>query len=286
MIYLLLAILSSTLIPIIFKIAHNKKVNEPIVITTNYLTISIIMLLITLRNGLLEKFFSNIRIEFSNPYFLTLAIGVISGYFFYISFYYYQKSVRQCGATLAGAFGKMGILIPAVLSLVIWKEFPSNIQWIGILLAVVAIVIMMFDFKNMKLNQLHKVLIVFLILGGLGDFSTKVFQVYSDVKIKEIYLLITFFSAMIFSLSQSIKGGGVKKWDVILGSLIGVPNVLASYFLILALAELVAVIVFPIFSGGTVVLVALLSLIIFRERLVLKQYIGIGLMIISLIIIS
>lgn len=286
MIYLLLAILSSTLIPIIFKVAHNKKVNEPIVITMNYFTISLIMLFTTLGKGLFNDLLKHITIDLTNTYFLTFLIGAISGYFFYISFYYYQKSVRQCGATLAGAFGKMGILIPAILSLILWREFPSNIQWVGILLAVIAIVIMMFDFKNMKLSQLHKVLIIFLVLGGLGDFSTKVFQVYSDVNIKELYLLITFFSAMIFSLPQSIKCGGVKSWDLILGSLIGVPNVLASYFLILALTELVAVIVFPIFSGGTVVLVALLSLMIFRERLVLKQYIGIGLMIISLIIIS
>ncbi len=279
MIYLLLAILSSAAIPIIFKYAHNKQLNEAVVITMNYLTISVVMGGLLLVNGG--------WIDWSDSMKIRAAIfGLVSGPFFYIGFYLYQRSVRTCGATLAGAFGKIGILMPATLSLILWKEYPTVIQWVGIVIAIVAIIVAVLDFKSLKIESVHSILLIFFLVGGLGDFSTKVFEVYNDINYTEIFLFANFFSALLWSLPGAIKAKDYHRNNLLAGIMIGIPNLLTSFFLVYAMTKVSAVIVFPMFSGGTVVTVSILSAILFKEKLKQKEYIAIGMIIVALILIQ
>lgn len=292
MIYLVGAVISSALIPILFKLAHQHKVQEAIVITLNYFVITIFMGYIVLRNNWLfqgEVLLSetpDLLSFFTSKFGLSILIGVLTGALFYFSFYYYQKAVRQSGATMAGAFGKIGILIPVLLSLLVFREYPTTKQWIGIILAIVAILYISIDFSAFKLSKIHPVLIVLLFIGGFADFGNKIFQTYSDVAYKEVFLFIVFFTALLLSLKQFFKQKNFRKWDLITGITIGFPNLLSSFFLVMALNNMLAVVVFPLFSASTIVLVSLLSFFLFKEKLERKEYIGIFLIILSVLLIS
>lgn len=279
MIYLLLAILSSAAIPIMFKYAHNKQLNEAVVITLNYLTISVVMGFYLLFRGGFGDWSDSMKVR-------AAVFGLVSGLFFYIGFYLYQRSVRACGATLAGAFGKIGILIPATLSLILWKETPTPIQWVGIAIAVIAIVAAVLDFESLKIEAVHGILLVFFLVGGLGDFSTKVFEVYNNTDYTEVFLFANFFSALLWSLPGALKAKAFDGANLLAGIMIGVPNLLTSYFLVFAMTEVSAVIVFPMFSGGTVVVVSIISALLFREKLQKKEYFSIALIVVALLLIQ
>lgn len=279
MIYLLLAILTSAAIPIIFKYAHRKALNEAVVITMNYLTISVLTGTLLVIKGTF--------LDWSDPLKVRAAIfGLVSGVFFYVGFYLYQRSVRACGATLAGAFGKIGILIPATLSLILWRESPSLVQWLGIVIAIVAILVTVINFKDMKVEAVHGILLIFFFIGGLGDFSTKVFEVYNAIEYTELFLFMNFLSAMIWSLPGALRQHERNRQNLYAGMMVGLPNLMTSYFLVYAMTKVSAVIVFPIFSGGTVVTVSLLSSLLFKEKLKQKEYLAITMIVLALILIQ
>jgi multidrug transporter EmrE-like cation transporter len=58
---------------------------------------------------------------------------------------------------------------------------------------------------------------------------------------------------------------------------VGVPNYYSSYLLVIALGKLPAMLVFPAFSIGTILLVTVCSLWFFRERLTKRQAVGLAL---------
>lgn len=70
-----------------------------------------------------------------------VAIAVPGGVLFFVSFLLYQRAVADHGAGPAGMYGKLGILVPMVLSLIVWQEYPAPIQWAGLVTALIAIVV-------------------------------------------------------------------------------------------------------------------------------------------------
>ncbi|MCD8506348.1 MAG: hypothetical protein LRY37_04665 [Alkalibacterium thalassium] len=51
---------------------------------------------------------------------------------------------------ISGTIAKLGILIPMIFSILIWREFPTAVQWIGILLSLVAIVVVNLSKRSIK----------------------------------------------------------------------------------------------------------------------------------------
>ncbi|MGD9678521.1 MAG: SMR family transporter [Vulcanibacillus sp.] len=288
MVYLLLAILCSAIIPNIFRLGKQKIVNEPVVITTNYILASFVFLISAIilgQIGLLTQFSELQTIE-QNSILIAILLGIVTGVLYYGGFYFYQRAVYLSGPSLASAFGKMGILIPMFLSILLWKEVPDFIQWIGVTFALLAIIIIAINPKTLKFNDIHPALIIFFLIGGLGDFANKVFQKYCLLEHNTIFLFFVFFTALIVSIKATKAVSNKKNWDYIIGLMIGVPNLLTSYFLIQALSVIDAVIVFPIFSGGTIILASIISAIAFKEQLKAKEYIGIILMVMAVALIS
>ena len=59
----------------------------------------------------------------------------------------------------------------------------------------------------------------------------------------------------------------VKRQTLLLGAVLGVPNIFSSFFLLGALAQLPAIIVYPVTNFGIIVLTSLGASIIWEERL-------------------
>ena len=62
--------------------------------------------------------------------------------------------------------------------------------------------------------------------------------------------------------------------DVIYGICVGVPNFFASRFMLQALSELPAVVVYPIRGVGGIVLIALVGVLFFKEKLKKHQWLA------------
>lgn len=215
-----MAIICSSSIALIFKFSETNNFNRYVVTTANYFTACLVSLMFILVRRI--SFFDYAGADFSRNFrevvlggsgifniqasqvWATL-VGVIAGVFFFFSFIYYQKSVRENGAGLAGTFGKLGILIPMLFAIIIWQEYPTNLQWFGIILAVVSIVLVNFPFNRSLKAALRLNLIFLFLYGGIAEFTNKIFQQYALTDYKVLFLFWVFLSAFLISLLYTVK---------------------------------------------------------------------------------
>jgi len=288
LIYLILAIICSSSIALIFKQSETKNMNRLTVTTANYFTALSISFFIILHENLFSYFKNTefLSLQKDSPTRAVL-LGLFSGVFFFLAFIYYQKSVKNNGVGLAGVFAKLGILIPMFFSVILWQEYPTLIQYSGIILAIFSIIIVNIPFdKNFK-KSLRLSLILLFFYGGIAEFSNKLFQKYSSLKLKPLFLFSVFTTAFIISLIFTLKKSGrIKKQDIITGLIVGIPNLFSSYFLINALDELKTAVVFPIFSAGSIIVISLGGFFIFKEKLNNKEISAIFMTIIAMILIN
>lgn len=303
MLYLLLAMLCSSSIALIFKYSETNNKNRYAVTSANYLTASLVGLFLSIKGHLftglkdsLKPFnheIINVIIKntgtFSNNSGAIWALlwGIITGIFFFSSFIYYQKCIRDNSVALTGSFSKMGILIPVIISVLIWNEHPTIIQWAGISLCIIAILIANLSFENRSLYGFKPSLIALFLLNGFAEFSSKFFQKYAYISYKDLYLFFVFTTALIISLLFMLKSKRkICLGDILTGICVGIPNLFSSFFLILALNKINASIAFPLFSAGSIVLINIGGILIFKEKLKTRETISIILTIIALILIN
>ena len=178
-----MAILCSSSIALIFKYSEGKRANRYLITSSNYLVASLISLFLVMSSQKitwpswaqfnlfaqeLKMVFTNQQLKFtmesSNAW--AVFIGIIGGIFFFLAFIFYQKSVNEEGVGLAGTFAKLGILIPMILAIFIWNEIPATIQWFGIALALIAILIVNLPLNKNWREALKWTLIGLFIFGG------------------------------------------------------------------------------------------------------------------------
>ncbi|MBN2253356.1 MAG: EamA family transporter, partial [Kosmotogaceae bacterium] len=189
-------------------------------------------------------------------------------------------------ASLSGAFGKLGILIPMILSLLVWKEYPEALQWIGIALAIFSIILVNNPFGAARRN-FKTALILLFITGGMAEFMNKLFQNYTVSGYKNVFLFSVFASAFTISaVFLKRSGKAFHKREALVGLIVGLPNLFSSFFLIMALEEMKGSVVFPVYSAGSVVMISLGSLLLFGEKLKKLEMISLGMVLASLIIIN
>jgi len=303
LIYLIMAIICSSSIALIFKFSESNNLNRYVVTTANYLMAFLISLGFII--GQRIKFFNfkgaNFRQNFNevvingNGIFNIQAsqlwatiIGLIAGVFFFISFIYYQKSVRENGAGLAGTFGKLGILIPMLFAIIIWQEYPTSIQWFGIMLAILSIILVNFPFGRNWKKAIRLNLILLFFYGGFAEFTNKIFQQYALTDYKMLFLFWVFFSAFIISLIYTLtKTDTFPEYrELGIGFLVGIPNLFSAFFLINALNHLKTAVVFPVFSAGSIVLIVITGYLIFEEKMKRKEIISVIMTIIALVLVN
>lgn len=303
MIYLLLSILCSSAIVLVLKFSESRDLNRLAVTTSNYVVAFSVSLFFILQGGIhntapssLSKFISDISSTFSSETMLdkgssllwAVLIGVFGGVLSFGGFIYIQKSIRENGAGITGAVSKIGIFIPMALSIVLWKEHPSLIQWIGILFAVGAIILASYNPKETnEVKDLRKSLILVFFVVGLAEFSNKFFQKYALIEFKSLFLFTVFFTAFIISaVFTFFNKRKVEKKDLLTGILVGIPNMFTSFFLISALKHIKTTIAFPIYSAGTIIVINIGSYLIFKEKLSKKDLTAIAIIIAAIVLMS
>lgn len=290
MLQLGLAILCSSSIAWLFKISEGTKsgeMNRYRVTAVNYFvafTVSLIMYI-------MQKSSSNVVEKCGVIDWITiLSIGIPAGFCFFLSFLYYQISVKENGASLSGMFGKLGILVPMIIAVVLWNEIPSLTQAVGIAMAIFAMVLVNLPKEKSEFKGIKKSLILLFTFGGLAEFSSKLFQKSGNLEDKSIFLCVVFgiafcLSAMMVKRSPEVKGSYFLK-DALMGAAVGIPNLLSSVFLISALNIIPATIAFPIYSAASIGLISIGSRIFFKEELSQKAWVGIIVTMFALVLVN
>ena len=190
---------------------------------------------------------------------------------------------------------KLGIMVPLVISILLFKEMPTVIQVIGFMIAITAIVII-----NMKDKTEHNIsakvkerssiklgLILVLFGCGMADGMSKIYQELGTDKFEELFLVCTFVVAFLLSVVLvKIKKQRYTKNELLYGALLGIPNYYSARFLLKALGEVPAVVAYPTFSIGTIAVITLTGVLVFKEKLNKRQLVAIGLIAIAVVLLN
>jgi multidrug transporter EmrE-like cation transporter len=130
-------------------------------------------------------------------------------------------------------------------------------------------------------------LLALLVLGGLGDTMSKVFETWGDPSLAPQFLLYTFGAALVLCIVLMLyKKQRPGRYELLFGVLIGVPNFFSARFLLRALGSLPAVIVYPTFSVATILVVTLAGVVFFREKLTRRQWLALGAILAALVLLN
>lgn len=302
MVYLILAIVCSASIALIFKYTENANTNRYLITSSNYFIAFVVSLGMIIFKGLFKNitfdpsFFNEFSTVLKNNDTLLshsssivwgLIVGAGAGFFFFLSFIYYQKSVKENGVGISGTIAKLGILIPMLFSIVIWNELPTLMQVIGIALSLVSIVIVNLSSNSLEKLDIKPTIILLFLFGGLAEFSNKIFQKYALIDYKDVFLFAVFFVAFLLSVFYTIRSkGNITLKDILTGFGVGIPNLFSSFFLILALTTINTSVAFPIYSAGSIVLINIGGLLIFKEKIAKKNQVAIILTVVALVLIN
>lgn len=303
MIYLVFSILLSSLVTVIFKVTDRFKLDANNLILVNYLLAAIVSIYLSAKEQLYQGFFAilqtaNVGTLFTektlgNTYLLILVVGVVAGALYIIDLFNTKNSVVYNGAGVTALFSKFGFLISTAVAALVWRELPQGLQLVGIGIAVAALLISSSNLKELQLIRRPGLLVAMVLFGGAMELSSKCVVQYSLEGFNSLMVSTTFPTAFLlcaaYVLIQHLKSHEkfrISVQDVVGGLCLGLPNVCGSYLSLKALETVPGNIMFPTNAAGNLVVVTLVSVAFFREKLNARQITAICLMVVSLILIN
>jgi drug/metabolite transporter (DMT)-like permease len=228
----------------------------------------------------------------SKPWFLgTLALGVL----FIVVFNLMAATSQRIGVSAASVATKMSLAIPVLFGVFVYKETLGSVKVIGIVLALFAVYFASVKKKNISIDTSDLWLPILVFLGsGIIETSIKYVQ---EVHVQEeeypLFTALVFAAAavtgisflVIRSLKQPLK---VNLKNVLGGIALGVPNYFSIYFLMKALqhTNLNSASIFTINNVFIVILSTLLGILLFKEKISLKNWSGIAIAVLSIILVA
>lgn len=310
--YLLLAMCCSALISIMMRFGETRIKNNISTLAVNYVVCLVLGLFYAVRAGGT----GSIIVPGADGR-QTLLMGLLNGVFYVGSFILLQYNISKNGVVLPSTFMKLGVLVPTMIAIVAFGERPGVMQVAGIAIAVAAIIFMnageaIAAKKGGSGNKVAgpvgdasgkaeaeaaekplgtvtapKALIFLLLVGGSGDAMSKIYEELGNPKYNSQFLLYTFAMALVLcSLTAVLKGQKLTRDDVLFGCLIGIPNYYSARFLLQSLSYVPAVIAYPTYSTGTIVLVGIAGVLFFREKMTSRQWVTVGMIAVALLMLN
>lgn len=285
MLFLLLAILASAGNGLTMKFASARSDNAWALLLFNYLAATVLSALSALWSGLALA-------EVAPRVWL---LGLVAGILFITTFALLQLNVRVNGATVSSSLTRMGAVIPMVLSIALFGEYPTVAGAIGIVVAIAAAALLSFpkadvaqaDSEPHPLPSTRKLLVPMVLAGGLADTMPKVFETVGDPTHEEAYILMTFATAFAVCLVMFLRAHErPTRTDVACGTLLGICNFFSTDLMLRALLELPAYVVYTGFSMGVVLVVYAANVLVMHERLTRRDHVALALVILALALIN
>ncbi|MBE6008236.1 MAG: hypothetical protein E7235_03440 [Lachnospiraceae bacterium] len=277
MFFLILSIIGSALISIVMRFGENHAKHKTGILMSNYITCCIL--------GASSAFMSGLSPEGGIGF--TLGLGVITGVLYLLGLVFIQINISKNGVVLTSAFSQIGgLLIPLAAGIVLFKEMPTVLKLIGSAIAIAAIIVINYDKSNT--NAASKALLIALFaIEGTATVSAKIFNAYGNPVYESLFLFFTFTVAGIICFMLMLKRKeriGLK--ELLFGIGVGIPNFFASKFLLLALNDVPAIIAYPTRGVGTILVLSLAGILLFNEKLKKHQWLAIGAIMISVILLN
>lgn len=288
MIALLFSILSSSAIYIVFKLFGKHNITTLNALIVNYFTAFLLGFIIQ-GDFSLESF---VAVTSKDWFFGSMALGAM----FILVFSLMVITTQKGGMSVVSVASKMSVAIPVVFVILYYKEPLGVLKIIGIGTALVSVYLVSVRKRDgLSIDMKYFIFPLLVFLGsGIVESSIKFLEnTYVPNNEVSLFSANTFFFAAIagmvfFGLKQLKKKTSVKSKDILGGILLGIPNYFSIYFFILALRieGLESSSIFIINNVSIVLISTLLGIVFFKENIIPKNWVGIALAILSIILIT
>jgi len=286
LIYLALSVVASTLIFVNFKLFARFKINILHAIVVNYITASVCGLF---------SFSGQVNIsEF--PQYSWFYYTVLLGTFFIGVFNLMAITTQRSGLSVVSVATKMSLVIPIIFGLLYYNESLGIIKFAGILLALLSVYLTSIKSKDGLTIKRRNLIFPLLVFIGSGIIDTSI-KFLEDTYVAENEVPI--FSAVVFGAAASIglilltiqvfRGRFKFEFKNIIGGIfLGIPNYFSVYFLVKALRSgiLESSGIFTVNNVAVVMISTLVGVLIFKEKLLPKNWIGVALALTSIILVA
>lgn len=234
--------------------------------------------------------FNSLTFNHALQFIPTLLIIAFFQVIAYLAFY---KGLQKGQVTLVSPLGASWSLITAILSIIFFRDILKINQIFAILLIMIGIVVISVNLKDLIKNKSLQLLIgvkegIISMLGwGVSLFMlisvTKELGWFLPAFIFRFLILLLLTTYILYSKKSLLPKTSNFPWGILI--LIGLFDMLAFFTYSLGVSASYGSIVAPISSANTLVTIVL-SLIFLKEKIRLRQTIGITAIIFGLVLIS
>lgn len=274
MIWLLISIVTNTLLLLILKGFERMGVSTLQGVVFNYITA-----------GLLGWFFADttlpIRELAAQPWWwVPPALGTL----FITVFLLVARTAQTIGVSVATVANKMSLVIPVVLAVVLYHDPLTWAKVVGIVLALVAVILTTRQSGSEKGSGGQQWLLPVLVFIGSGVIDALINYAQqalvpqaASAQFAACCFLMAFLLGSSWLSVQFVRGRETFRWrNVLAGIALGVPNFFSIWCVMRALSTGVmdSSTLYPVNNMGVVALSAIGAWLLFRERLGLPNRIG------------
>lgn len=279
--YLLLSAICSLAIAHLLKLTEVKKLSTINTLTVNYIVAGIFALIV----GFSGEGGSVISSQTIYLFLFCIAVGA----FFIGNFVVYSKSVHTNGMGITIAAMRLSLLIPVLISVFIYAEYLNILKLTGVVLVFGALFLLIPQNKSVRIGNINAswLLLITFVLSGFADASLKIYEEEFSLALNEsTFMGLVFLGAFVIGLIIClIRSGPIfRKKEALLGAVIGIPNLYSAIFLIYALGDISGSVAYPIVNILNVLGGTFLGLLIWNDKVSIKQWTGIVTAIIAIIL--
>jgi drug/metabolite transporter (DMT)-like permease len=267
---------------VVFKLFATFKINTLHAIVVNYF-VACISGMIAYKGAI-----SVIEIPQHEWFFYTLGLGAL----FIIVFNLMAITTQRSGLSVVSVATKMSLIIPIIFGLVYYEESAGIFKIIGIVLALAAVYLASIKSRDGITIQPKNLIFPALVFLGSGIIDTSIkfledsFVAADDIPIFSSTIFFAAFTiGVLVLIVQAIRRKFKFEFKNIIGGIVlGVPNYFSIYFLVKALRGglLESSGIFTINNVAIVLLSTLVGILLFEEKLIPKNWMGIALAVLSI----
>jgi len=202
-------------------------------------------------------------------------------------------TAQKGGLSVMSVANKMSVVIPIGLGVLLYKENIGFLKVTGIVLALLGVWLTSKKEGKEKFEKRFWYLPLFIFIGsGLADSIMNHMQIFwvpqkeLDVFSTSLFLFCGAIGIVVCLIKLMLGKLKPSLYSFIGGLVLGVPNYFSIYFLLKALSQpnYESSLVFSVNNVSIVLVSVLLGVLLYQEKLSKQNYLGIGLSVLSIIV--
>ena len=283
MIFLILAIICSCIVSLGFKISARAGADQDRILPVCYLTAFVLSILTQILRDPAAALVALQQITFP----IVLCAAAL-GFFLSWNLYLTKVNNHLNGLGVATFFTRLGFLPCLFLSMLVWGDIPSIVQSVGIVILLFAMYLMM---SNQSSHSGNIPMLIILLISSAGiEFFNNLFSKDFPSELNSMFISImyifAFITSLVIDLMKAEQPLRFTKKDIAIGMFIGAPNFGCNISKLMSLSTISATIALPTIAASNIIIIAIISSLVYREKMTAKKVVALVLAVFSMFLID